>query len=609
MSTKTIGIGAVIIIVLAVGAYFIFNKSSSAPAQSQTGAAAAATPDQNGGSPILSYKVITVRADNSSETGDVCIVKAADVDSATAYSCTFTGVKYKTNLKYKVVATNVAGNGPASAYTSPIYLVLTQTITFPAIANQSFSAGSVTLGATASSGAPIRYTVISTLVCSVASETSTVATFTTAGDCQIRAEQSGDNTNYSAADSATVTFTITAVAPASITLNQLTPGAGQIRATWSPRTFLGGAASAQYLLSWSRTNDFTSDNTALIDSDTSTVITGLLPKTLYYVRVKVMTPNWETGSAWSNVLSATTFDAPAAPVITSATKNAPGSVVIVWTDVPETSTGGSPITGYTVEAFNANTGATVSKTCSASSTTCTIAGLSGGVYHRFRATAYNAVGSATSALYPAYPDLGVRPGADQVITASNYTVLHTAAKFKLDAAASSGLPLTYAKYGTEVRYDSMTAGYAVGRSVCTLDATTGEITVDLAGTCQIAIDQDGSIDSVTASSYLPAVEKIITITVQPTAPSIPTKVSVVPDNTKLTVSWSAPDDDGGVSVTNYDLYYWLASLGDGVDPKAQNHDANRTTSLTHVITGLTNGTKYATSIFATNLAGLQGSGS
>ena len=560
--------------------------------------------NDNGGSAVLSYKVITFRADDSTETGDICIVKALDIDSATAYSCTFTGVKYKTNLKYKVLATNIAGNGTASDPTTPIQLVLAQTITFPTILTQSFSAASVALGASASSGATVRYTVVSSSVCSVSSDTSTVATFLTSGICEIRADQDGEGTNYSAASPVTDSFTVSAVAPAPITLNQLTPGAGQIRATWSPRTQLGGSATAQYLLSWSRTNDFTTEDTMLFGTETSTTITSLVAKTLYYLRVKVVTPTWETGSAWSNVLSATTFDVPAAPVISSATQNAPGSVVIVWTDVPEASTGGSPITGYTVEAFNASTGTTVSKTCSAASTTCTIAGLSGGIYHRFKATAFNAVGSATSAPYPSSGD-GVRPGATQTITASDYTVLHTSATFALDASSSSGLALTFTKYGTDVKYDSITAGFGTGRTVCTVNAITGVVTVDLAGTCQIAIDQDGSIDSVTASSYFPASRKIITVTVQPTAPSAPTRVSINPDDSKLYPTWSAPDDDGGVGITRYDLYYWVASA----DPSTRLHNSDISTGLSRTISTLVNGTKYAITIYATNIAGLQGTGS
>ena len=460
------------------------------------------------------------------------------------------------------------------------------------------------LGASASSGATVHYTVVSTSVCSVASDTSTIATFLTSGICEIRADQDGSGSNYSVASPVTVTFTVSAVAPAPITLNQLTPGAGQIRATWSPRTQLGGSATAQYLLSWSRTNDFTTEDTMLFGTETSTTITSLVAKTLYYVRVKVVTPTWEAGSAWSNVLSATTFDVPASPVISSATQNAPGSVVIVWTDVPEASTGGSPITGYTVEAFNASTGTTVSKTCSAASTTCTIAGLSGGIYHRFKATAFNAVGSATSAPYPSSGD-GVRPGATQTITASDYTVLHTSATFALDASSSSGLALTFTKYGTDVKYDSITAGFGTGRTVCTVNAITGVVTVDLAGTCQIAIDQDGSIDSVTASSYFPASRKIITVTVQPTAPSAPTRVSVNPDDTKLYTTWSAPDDDGGVGITRYDLYYWVASA----DPSTRLHNSDISTGLSRSISTLINGTKYAITIYATNIAGLQGTGS
>ena len=75
-------------------------------------------------------------------------------------------------------------------------------------------------------------------------------------------------------------------------------------------------------------------------------------------------------------------------------------------------------------------------------------------------------------------------------------------------------------------------------------------------------------------------------------PDSPTSVSVVPGNATLSVSWSAPADNGS-AITGYSV-----TADDGVDtPSTCNSDASTTTC---VVTGLTNATAYAVTVTATN---------
>ena len=74
------------------------------------------------------------------------------------------------------------------------------------------------------------------------------------------------------------------------------------------------------------------------------------------------------------------------------------------------------------------------------------------------------------------------------------------------------------------------------------------------------------------------------------APGAPTGVGVVGGDGELVVSWLAPVDDGGASVTGY-----VASTSTGATCS--------TTGLSCTISGLTNGTSYSVTVVATNAAG------
>jgi len=78
----------------------------------------------------------------------------------------------------------------------------------------------------------------------------------------------------------------------------------------------------------------------------------------------------------------------------------------------------------------------------------------------------------------------------------------------------------------------------------------------------------------------------------PSVPGIPTGVSVTPADSSATVTWVAPQETGGSSISSY-----LATAQPG-------GATCTTTDVTCTISGLSNGTTYSITVTATNAAGL-----
>jgi hypothetical protein len=78
------------------------------------------------------------------------------------------------------------------------------------------------------------------------------------------------------------------------------------------------------------------------------------------------------------------------------------------------------------------------------------------------------------------------------------------------------------------------------------------------------------------------------------APSAPTITQVTTGSSTASVTFTAPTYNGGSTITGYTV---TSIPPGGVDQNAGS------TSLTHVITGLTNGTSYTFTVAATNSAG------
>jgi hypothetical protein len=94
------------------------------------------------------------------------------------------------------------------------------------------------------------------------------------------------------------------------------------------------------------------------------------------------------------------------------------------------------------------------------------------------------------------------------------------------------------------------------------------------------------------STVYAATDGGLSIGSEPTVPGSPTGVSGVAGNGEVTVSWTAPADDGGSAVTGYAVT---------ASPGGQTCTTTGATSC--VVSGLTNGTAYTFTVVATNEAG------
>ena len=131
----------------------------------------------------------------TSATTTVCTVSGTTVTPVTLGTCT--------------IDANQAGNTSYNAATqvaqSTTITQAPQTITFNALANQSYGVAPLTLAATSTSNLTVAFTSATTAVCTVSG---TTLTLVTPGTCTVNANQAG-NTDYAAATQVARSFTVT----------------------------------------------------------------------------------------------------------------------------------------------------------------------------------------------------------------------------------------------------------------------------------------------------------------------------------------------------------------------------------------------------------------
>ena len=132
-------------------------------------------------------------------------------------------------------------------------------------------------------------------------------------------------------------------------------------------------------------------------------------KTVQYVILPNITPNGQVAQVTAlHVFAIGAAQSPAAATVPAAPSGVlamagAGSADVSW--VAPTSDGGSPITGYTVTASPGGA------TCTATTTHCTVKGLTGGTAYAFTVTAANTVGTsaASEASVPVTPTAAPAP--------------------------------------------------------------------------------------------------------------------------------------------------------------------------------------------------------
>jgi len=373
-------------------------------------ASIAFTAGSTGGSAITKYQYSTDGGTNWS-----------DVASGTSSPVTITGLAKGQTFSIKLRAVSAAGNGAASTATSvSIAATVPNAPAAPTVVVAAAGgAGTASWTAPSNGGSAITgYEVTATggatpIVKSITNPATLSQAFTglsktTTYTFTVKAINAIGN---SVASAGTSKLPVTVPGKPATTLLGST-GNGSITVTYTAPTIDGGSAVTGYVvqafapLATEPTDTCESNASAL----TCTLI-GLTNGVKYEVRVfaKNVVGTGVSFNKVKNVVPATT---PGKATITTVTAGA-GQVTVAWT--APLSNGGSAVTGYTVQAFNAaGTLAIDSKTCSpatATGTNCIVTGLTNGTAYTFKVTAANVKGSGSASNLSATATPAAAPAA------------------------------------------------------------------------------------------------------------------------------------------------------------------------------------------------------
>ena len=346
-------------------------------------------------------------------------------------------------------------------------------------------------------------------------------------------------------------------APGAPTISSITPGHTTLTLSITPGT-TGGLSRTDYVYSLDNGVTFTSFATATGPF----VITGLANGTTYHVSVAAVS-DLDTG-AFSSRVNGVPATVPSAPRWLHGVRGS-ATATLLWN--PPATNGGSAITSYVVSDLHGHT-------CTTSTKTCTVSGLTNGLSYVFYVVAINSRGTSA----PSNSNLvtpATTPGAPSItsVVAGNRTFTAP--------TTTGGAALGYYDYSVDGGTSWQSGQYRTKNTALTI---TGLVN----GTSySVKIRARNIVGAGTASAATSAVPF--------TTPGKTVIQSIVTTSTTATVTFAAPGT-GGRAITSYQY-----SLNNGTTWVTR---SSGTTASPLVITGLVTKHFYSVQVRAVSSAGL-----
>ncbi len=370
-----------------------------------------------------------------------------------------------------------------------------------------------------------------------------------------------------------VTLTTETTKPGAPTGLTVTPDGLGFDVSWTAPTDDGGTPITKYEYRYQRGQTAGGTWTSA-GTDTSISVSGLRPNTRYTFEVRAVNAKGNSGSTPA-ATKRTERTAPTVPTAVSvATKST--SAILSWT--APASNGGSAITHYEYRYKASSGNYSAWRSTGDTGTTFTVTGLTRSTEYSFEVRAVNSIGNS-----PESETLTETTTQTDVSAPRTFKVVPTATTAVLTwtaPAETEGATITAYEY-RYVAGDAISGNWTSAGTALTVTATGLDKGTEYAFQVRAVIAAGAGIAS-----------GVVTATTDTTVPDAPTAVAATPAQKTVELSWTAPEDDGGTPITDYEY-----RIGTG------NWIRIRGTGTRHTVTGLTGNTTYRFQVRAVNAKG------